>query len=302
MDFSVVIGAVAVGAAIPLVVFGLGERRDAGSTIRRNLRGDGVIVDERVRSLQTPTLDRVIRPAIRSLAERGRRLTPVGWIEALERRVRLAGSPAAWPLERVLAAKVIAGILGVVIALYLLAGSINAFTVVMAAMAGLGGYFVPDLILLGRAKERQQAIALALPDTLDQMTVTVEAGLGFDAALQRVAKNTTGPLSVELKRTLNEVKLGAKRRQALENLVGRTDVEELRHFVYAIKQAEEFGLPVANVLRIQAAELRVKRRQRAEERALKVPVKMVFPLVLCIFPSLFIVLLAPAFIRIGETF
>ncbi|HSM02930.1 MAG TPA: type II secretion system F family protein [Acidimicrobiia bacterium] len=302
MDFSVLVGAIAVGASIPLLVFGLGERDDAATTIRRNLRGEEIVVDERVRSLRAPALDRVIRPAIRSLADRGRRLTPVGWIEALERRVRLAGSPAAWPLERVLAAKVIAGVLGVVIALYLLAGAVNAFTVAMAVMAGLGGYFVPDLILVGRAKERQQAISLALPDTLDQMTVTVEAGLGFDAALQRVARNTTGPLAVELKRTLNEVKLGAKRQQALENLTLRTDVEELRHFVYAIRQAEEFGLPVANVLRIQAAELRVKRRQRAEERALKIPVKLVFPLVLCIFPSLFIVLLAPAFIRIGGAF
>jgi len=299
---SVIIGAVAVASAIPLLVFGLSGRSNPDVAIRRNLSGDDVIVDERVRALQRPTLERVIRPAIRSLAERGRRLTPIGWLEGLERRLRLAGSPTAWPLERVLAAKVVAGILGLLIALYYLSGALNVLTVSVAIGFGVGGFFIPDLILLGRAQERQQKIALALPDTLDQMTVSVEAGLGFDAALQRVARNTTGPLAVELNRTLNEVKLGAKRREALENLANRTDVPELRHFVYAIRQAEEFGLPVANVLRIQAGELRVKRRQRAEERALKLPVKMVFPLALCIFPSLFIVLLGPAAIRIADIF
>jgi tight adherence protein C len=302
MSTVVIIGAVAVAAAIPLLVFGLSSGRDPAATIRRNLSGDEVIVDDRVRSLQRPAFERVIRPAVRGLAERGRRLTPVGWIEGLERRIRLVGSPAAWPLERVLAAKVIAGLFGLGAAFYLLADRISPFTVILAVTFGFGGYFIPDLIIWGRGKERQELIALALPDTLDQMTVSVEAGLGFDAALQRVAKNTSGPLALELNRTLSEVQLGAKRQQALDNLAERTDVDELRHFVYAMKQAEQFGIPVANVLRIQAAELRVKRRQRAEERALKIPVKIVFPLVLCIFPSLFIVLLGPAFIKIGDVF
>lgn len=298
---QVLIGAVVVGASLPLLIYGLaGGRNEGRETIRRNLRGDRIIVDDRTRILQQSAFDRAVLPAIRSLAERGRRLTPVGWIEGLEQRLRLAGSPPSWPIERVLAAKVVVGIVGVVGGLFFLSGSFTVISMVLAAVLGVGGFFVPDLILWGRAQERQQLISLALPDTLDQMTISVEAGLGFDAALQRVAANSSGPLAQELSRTLHEVALGVRRQTALDHLVGRTNVEELRHFVYAIRQAEEFGIPIAHVLRIQAAELRVKRRQRAEERALKLPVKIVFPLVVCIFPSLFIVLLGPAIIRIGE--
>ena len=129
----------------------------------------------------------------------------------------------------------------------------------------------------------------------------VESGLGFDAALQRVGERGEGPLAEELQRTLNEIAVGIPRREALGNLVERTDVDGLRGFVVAIRQADEYGLPVARVLRVQAAQLRVRRRQSAEERAMKMPVKIVFPLVLCIFPALFVVLLGPAVVRIART-
>jgi tight adherence protein C len=303
LPLSILVAALAVGGSVPLLIYGLtagNDRRD--DSIRRNLAGDRTIVDDRTRVLQKSALERAIRPAIRSLAARARRLTPLGWIQGLERRLRLAGSPAAWPIERVLAAKVVCGILGVFGALYFLSGSISGPSTLIAAAQFAGGYFVPDLILWGRARERQQEIALLLPDTLDQMTISVEAGLGFDAALQRVAANTSGPLAEEIRRTLHEIKLGAGRQQALQHLVERSDVPELRHFVYAIRQAEEYGLPVAQVLRTQAGELRIKRRQRAEETALKLPVKILFPLVVCIFPALFIVLLGPAAIRISDIF
>jgi tight adherence protein C len=300
---SVIVGAVAVGLALPLLIFGLSSSSEPRpDPVRLNLRSDRGITDQRQRVLQESALDRAVRPAIRSLATRARRFTPGGVIEKLEQRLRLAGSPQGWTLERLLALKVVIGILGLVTAIYYLTAAPSGLTVVIAPIVGLGSYVVPDLILWGRAQERQQLIATALPDTLDQMTISVEAGLGFDAALQRVAANTRGPLAQELARTLNEVKLGAGRQQALQNLAERTNVPELRHFIYAIRQAEEYGLPVAKVLRIQAGELRVKRRQRAEERALKMPVKIVFPLVLCIFPTLFIILLGPAVIRISEIF
>jgi tight adherence protein C len=136
---------------------------------------------------------------------------------------------------------------------------------------------------------------------MDQLTISVEAGLGFDAALARVSTAGQGPLAEELRRLLGEIKVGVPRREALRHLLDRTEVQELRHFVLALQQAEEYGLPVARVLRVQAAELRIKRRQRAEEQAMKVPVKIVFPLVLCIFPSLFVVLLGPAVIRVMRT-
>jgi tight adherence protein C len=170
----------------------------------------------------------------------------------------------------------------------------------MAAIIGVGvlGYAVPDLIIGSRGRQRQTQIGRELPDTLDQLTISVEAGLGFDAALMRVASTGTGPLAEELRRMLGELKVGVSRADAFRHLIDRTDVSELRHFALVLKQAEEFGLPIARVLRIQAAELRMKRRQRAEETAMKVPVKIVFPLVLCIFPALFVVLLGPAVIRV----
>lgn len=299
---SVVIGSVAVVAAIPLLVWGLVSfPRRSDDLVRRNLGGRATVVDERQVSLETGALQRAVVPAVRALAARARRMTPAGWVETLEHRIKLVGSPRAWPIERVLAAKIILGALGALSAISLLSGGITAVSVLAAATATFGGYFAPDLILWGRAQERQAAIQLALPDTLDQMTISVEAGLGFDAAMRRTADAGEGPLADELNRTLGELKLGVTRRKAFQNLTERTDVAELRHFVFAVLQADEYGLPIASILRIQAGELRVKRRQRAEEQALKLPVKMVFPLVLCIFPTLFIVLLGPAVIRIADT-
>ncbi len=300
---EVIFGAAAVAVSIPLLIFGLASApRRRSRLVRQNLAaGERVVVDERQAMLATSALQRAILPAIRALAARGRRLTPAGWIETLEQRLALAGSPRAWSLERVLAAKLILGLAGAATAIYLLASEVTVVNVVVAVAAALGGYFAPDLILYGRAQERQQAIQLALPDTLDQMTISMEAGLGFDAALKRSADAGEGPLPDELHRILGELKLGVSRRKAFQNLAARSDVPELRHFVFAVLQADEYGLPIAQVLRVQAAELRVKRRQRAEERALKLPVKIVFPLVTCIFPSLFIVLLGPAVIRISRT-
>ena len=297
---TVIVGALCIGVAIPLLIWGFTIDRQPDDPVRRNLRGDRPVPDGRRKALEQSAVDRALRPAIRWLGRRARKLTPAGWLEALDRRLRLAGSPARWTIERVLVAKVVLGALGLLSAVALLAGGIDVTSVALALTATFGAYFGPDAILWSRAEARQEAIALALPDVLDQMTISVEAGLGLDAALQRVVSNISGPLAEELARLLNDLKIGVVRRQALQNLLGRTTVPELRHFVLAIRQAEEFGLPVAGVLRIQAAELRVKRRQRAEERALKMSVKIVFPLTVCIFPCLFIVVLGPAIIRIGQ--
>jgi tight adherence protein C len=172
---------------------------------------------------------------------------------------------------------------------------------VMAVGAPVIGWFAPDGLLGGRADRRQKAIRQALPDTLDQVTISVEAGLGFEAALARTARSGEGPLAEELLRTLQDVQAGMSRAEAMKRLVDRTDVDELRHFVLAIVQAESYGVPIAQVLRVQSHELRVKRRQQAEERAQKLPVKILFPVVLCILPTMFIVLLGPAAIRVANT-
>jgi tight adherence protein C len=259
-----------------------------------------VPVDQRQALLRTGPLDRVILPTIRALGRGVRRISPAGWIESLDRRIRLAGSPRTWTLERALAFKMVLGIAGIISGVQW-GGGLALGGMMTSLLAGAFGYTLPDLLLWSRGRERQGLIQKELPDTMDQLTISVEAGLGFDAALTRVASTGQGPLAEELQRLLGEIKVGVPRREALRHLLDRTDVQELRHFVLALQQAEEYGLPVARVLRVQSAELRVKRRQRAEEQAMKIPVKIVFPLVLCIFPALFVVLLGPAVIRVMRT-
>ncbi|HYT26416.1 MAG TPA: type II secretion system F family protein, partial [Actinomycetota bacterium] len=164
------------------------------------------------------------------------------------------------------------------------------------------GYFAPNIVLLNKVQRRQAQIRRALPDSIDLLTISVEAGLGFDAALAHVSRNTTGPLAEEFYRTLQEVQLGRSRGEAMRNLADRSSVPELSTFVLAMVQADVFGISVANVLRIQSREMRKKRRQMAEERAMKVPIKVLFPVLFCIFPALFVVILGPAIMRIAAAF
>lgn len=294
---------------VPPVVFGGAGATVAGAVglvwiltrTRRIGKTEAPSTDARQKRLSDGAIDRVVRPAIGWIAHRARRLTPAGRVRSLERKVRLAGARTRWTLDRILAAKLSIAMAGG-FAGFWYGGRSGFSAMVTYAVAGVaGGYLLPDLILWGRARERQTLIRRALPDVLDQMTISVESGLGFDAALQRVGERGTGPLAEELQRTLNEIAVGIPRKEALANLVGRTDAAELRGFVLAIRQADEYGLPVARVLRVQASQLRVRRRQSAEERALKMPVKIVFPLVLCIFPAMFVVLLGPAVVRISRT-
>lgn len=288
VPFLVYGGAAAVIASIPVAAWSMRPRRSLTD-----------ITDVRAEILKAGSGSRIVQPLLGALGSQARRLTPRGRVESLERRVLLAGS-ASWTLERALAAKLLLGIGGLLLGLVW--GEVSTTSVVLAIVLGFLGFVTPDVLLHGKAADRSDAIRTALPDTLDQLTISVEAGLGFDAALQRVAASGEGPLAEELHRTLNEITVGVPRSQALRTLADRSNVTELRHFVVSMIQAEQFGIPIARVLRVQSAELRIKRRQRAEERALKIPVKIVFPLVTCIFPSLFIVLLGPALIRIMRTF
>jgi tight adherence protein C len=164
------------------------------------------------------------------------------------------------------------------------------------------GYFGPSIALDGRIEKRQTAIRRALPDTIDLLTLSVEAGLGFDAALRQVLENVPGELSEEISRTLREMQLGVSRADAFRNLKDRTNVEELRGFTLAIIQADAFGISIANVLRAQSSSMRLKRKQRTEEAAMKIPVKILFPVVFCVLPTLFIVVLGPGIIRMMDTF
>jgi len=231
-----------------------------------------------------------------------RRLAPAGTIRRLDRLLARAGRPAAWPVHRVLTSKLVLGVTAVVLAA-LYARSVPGMLAVGLGIVATGvAYFIPELLLHSRGQERSQRIGLELADTLDQMTIAVEAGLGFDSAMARAGKNGKGPLAEELVRTLQDIQIGQSRREAYEALGKRTDVPDLRRFIRAVIQADMYGIAVADVLRTQASEMRLKRRQRAEEKAMQIPVKVIFPLMLCILPVLFIVLLGPAAMDIAKAF
>ena len=230
------------------------------------------------------------------------RVVPPGQVQVLERLWSRAGRPEAWPVPRLVAAKLVLPlVVGCLVLLYLTAKP-SALLAVVGLVVVVVCHFLPELLLHSRAQERSQKITLELADTLDQMTIAVEAGLGFDAAMAKAGRNGTGPLAQELVRTLQDIQLGQSRRQAYEGLAARTDVVDLRRFVRSVIQADRYGVAVADVLRTQAAEMRLKRRQRAEEKAMQIPVKVIFPLMLCILPVLFIVLLGPAAMDIVAAF
>ncbi|MGW1341303.1 type II secretion system F family protein [Kribbella sp. NPDC002412] len=227
------------------------------------------------------------------------RLSPTGVAAKLQRRLDLAGNPSGWTPDRILAAKglglFILGGLGAVYGLRSI-----GMLIVATAVGVTAGFFLPDILLYNAGEKRQQKIQKALPDALDLLTVCVEAGLGFDAAMSQVARNTRGPLAAEFARVLQETQIGTTRPQALRAMTNRTTVPELRAFVSALIQAGELGITIADVLREQAKEMRLRRKTRAEEKAQKVPVKILFPLVFCLFPSMFIVIIGPGVITIAE--
>jgi tight adherence protein C len=229
-----------------------------------------------------------------------RAITPESSARRVRRLLDLAGWPSGWTMTRLLWAKLalasVVGVAGVLV----IATHPGLLSIVVMVVAVATAYHVPDLLAWSRGQERQQKIARELPDILDQMTIAVEAGLGFEAALARAATNGSGPLAGELVRTLQDVAVGRPRREAYEALARRTEVPDLRRFVGAINQADAYGIAVADVLRVQADEMRLKRRQRAEEQAGKVPVKVSFPLMACILPALLLVVVGPAFIGLSD--
>lgn len=218
------------------------------------------------------------------------------------RLIQRAGRPAGWTVEKLITTKLALGLVGVAISLLLLFGSRGPLVVLVALVLPVLLFFLPELLLWNTGIKRREAMALALPDMLDQMSIAVEAGLGFDAAMVRVARNSRGPLAEEFLRALQDIQVGQSRRIAYESLAERCAVPSLKRFVRSLVQAETYGLAMATVLHSQADELRVERRQNAETRAMRIPVKVLFPLVMCIFPALFIVLLGPAGIRIMQVF
>jgi tight adherence protein C len=268
----------------------------AGSRKERTPRTVGATADLRAIEMQRGVGTRAVTPTLRWFSLRARRFTPIGLIEFLDRQITLAGVREKFPLERALATKFMATLLGIAVAIF--TWRVLDFRVTAVALAILG-YFLVDLLLWSRGRERQKTIEKELPDTMDQLTISVESGLAFEGALERASRRD-GPLAYEIGRTLGEIQLGSSRREAMLSMVDRTEVGDLRRFVAAMIHAEAFGVPIASVLRAQAADLRDKRRQRAQEKAQRIPILLIFPLIFFIFPSIFVILLGPASIRILE--
>ena len=285
--------AAAVAAAVLLIGWALlGYQSTASGQSRDNLlRG----ID-----LHAPGTPGRSGPTLGAKLVRG--LTPSGTVARLNRLASTAGRPAGWPVPKLVAAKLVLAVIAAGLGLLVVSAKPGAGMVALAVAMTVVAYFVPELLLYSRGQERQAAIGLELPDTLDQMTIAVEAGLGFESAMARAGKNGKGPLAEELVRTLQDIAVGQPRREAYLALADRTGVEDLRRFIRAIVQADAYGVSIADVLRTQAQEMRLKRRQRAEEKAMQIPVKVIFPLILCILPVLFIVLLGPAVMDIIATF
>lgn len=250
--------------------------------------------------LERSRTERVVRPGLEKFQENLAKLTPDGRIKALHRTAITAGVQRKWTRARITLFKSIGLAFGVVFGLLLFVSLDGAMRWIMS-MSALGvGYFGLDMYLKGQASQRQEQVLNDLPDITDQISISVQAGLGFEAAIQRVAISTDGPLSDELGRMLHDVRIGATRANAFRSLADRLQIDDLSSFVRAITQAEKSGVAIAQVLQVQADEQRERRRQRAEERAMKMPVLLVFPLVTCILPPLFIVLMGPVIIQITQ--
>jgi tight adherence protein C len=277
------------------------ERSEVSASLAAIEAISGPVPEDMRRSYDQPFSDRVARPSQAWLARVARTISGANWGQNASKRLAMAGSPPGWDAERILAAKSLAGLVfASVVAGVLLVSGRGIQALLWGLAFGVLGFFVPDLVLRQKADSRSEAIRRALPDSLDLLTISVESGLAFDAALAQVAHNTDGPLAEEFSRVLKEIQIGSSRSDALRALSERTTVDDLRIFLNSMIQAEKLGIPIAHVLRIQSSEMRTKRSQRIEEQAMKLPVKMVFPLLFGIMPAMFIIVLGPAFISIYD--
>ena len=300
-DVLLIFSLLAVGGALATLAIAVSSGAGQATGVARSLDLiEQTINRQEVGKAELPLMDRVVLPALARFRALAIRLSPGGTSESMARRLDLAGNPGSWTAERILGAKGAGLLVGAILGLAF--GGFSAKGLLITLGAAVAGFLLPDLLLMNAGQKRQEQLRLGLADALDMLTVCVEAGQGFDAALMQVARATTGPISGEFARVLSEIQLGKSRGDAFSSLAARTSATEAKTFVSALVQADRLGLPIANVLREQSNQMRLVRRQRAEEKAQKVPVKILFPMLLCIFPALFIVIIGPGAIKIVDTF
>jgi len=302
------IGGVLLAVALGVIIYTILAQVDEKAVVRDSLRQlDGYEVENvRDQELLAPITERAFMPVLGGLTSLGRRFTPVGYVDNVRKKFINSGNGSADAVDRFLAVRMISFL--AIVPLFWLCYIWNplkfqgftqfAVFALFFAVCLLG----PDSILSRRVQDRQHDLRIMLPDVLDLLTISVEAGLGFEQALDRTISAVPGPLSDEFARMLGEVRAGASRSEAMRALDQRTNVPEVRSFVLAVLQADTFGVSIGRVLRAQSEEMRIKRRQLAQERAQKAPVKMLIPMVFCIFPALFVIIIGPAFINIRKAF
>lgn len=292
--FAVVMVAVTVGA---LTVY-------VGNGVLRSQKGSGsrlASLSTRDDILEQDFSQRAVAPVMQGIGRFALRFTPTGWVGRAQHKLVLAGRAERMDGNTWAAIRIIAMVVGIV--LMALAVPLVDSTMMKFAVGGLAlflGFFGPEVSLNRAIDGRRKEMERTLPDIIDLLVISVEAGLGFEAAMGRVVQNVPGELSKEFSRTLQETRVGVSRHDALKAMSERTDVDDLNSFILSMIQADQFGVSISRMLRVQADEMRVRRRQRIQEKAFKAPVKMIFPMLLCIFPSIFIVILGPAVISISR--
>ena len=299
----IIFGSALVAFSLVVLAWALAGEKSI-DVVQENLARGGRIGDSRQIALSASARTRLLDPFFETIARIARGYTGSGAAAATQRKIDLAGLyDTGWTVERMLVVRVFSVLIGAFSAFWILSSlGVERNTVLLAILVFVVGYFGPIAFLDRKVAERQALIEKQLPDIIDQLSVSVEAGLGFDAAMARSAEGRSGPLADELTRVLQDLQVGVPRQEALERMVDRTDVPDLRQFVVSVRQSTKHGLPIARILNVQSQELREKRRARVEEKAASLPVKIVFPLVFCILPSLFVVILGPAALDIRNTF
>lgn len=305
MSPVILIVAMAILGSIVLLFVGIAAPRSSDQAVLDRLAeyGERTLTLEEI-ELSRPFSQRVIVPLLKGIAQFVGRFAPQRNIEETRRKLELAGRPYGWGPTEFLGVRGLAGVLLVVLTFLLMTVTKQPVTkrlLVTAVAGGLGFYLLPTLWLSSQITRRQTNIVKALPDALDLLTISVEAGLGFDAAMAKVAEKWDNELSLAFNRVIQEIQVGKLRREALRDMADRMDVPDVSSFVAAIIQADQLGVSIAKVLRIQSEQMRIRRRQRAEEKAHQAPVKMLFPMAFLIFPALFIVLLGPAILVVMKS-
>lgn len=299
------VGVIGIGLAIGMFLFAVLSQAEEKAVVRASLRqlDDYEVESVRERELLVPLKDRAIAPVVEGLTKLGRRFTPQGYIDSSKAKLVSAGYREQQDIDRFLAIRVVTVVLAPIAAYVAYSkGPVDGIgRLVLTLVVGAAFVMGPDSVLDRRVQERQFKIRQKLPDVMDLLVISVEAGLGFEQALDRTVASVPGPLTEEFSRMLGEVRAGASRADAMRAMDARTNVPEIRSFVLAILQADTFGVSIGRVLRAQADEMRIKRRQLAQERAAKAPVKMLIPMVFCIFPALFVIVLGPAMMNIVDT-